>query len=193
MTADEITKNKTIGKQTMGRKVTVARHEAGHVVAYHHFGREFQSVSIIPKETNKETHLGRCIPFPQDHLQNSTEIALTEKTLLTEWMIVACAGVAAEMLWLPKDRPVKDWMNQSDVLPLWRCYSDRYGINASLPWAGGCWLEAERLMQQHHKAVERLAEALLDQPIMSGAEAVGIVRSAKTSSDRISSNKISCS
>lgn len=140
MTADEITENKTTGKQTTGKKVTVARHEAGHVVAYHHFGREFQSMSIIPeeasiipKETNKETHLGRCIPFLQDHLQNSTEVALTEKTVLTEWMIVACAGVAAEMLWLPKDEPVKDWMNQSDVLPLWRRYSDRYGINTSLP------------------------------------------------------------
>ncbi len=170
------------------KKLWVARHEAGHVVAYHHFGKVFKSVSILPEERGQEERgqeergqeergqeergqeergQGRCILLRRDQGISSLTV--------TPMMVVACAGVAAEMLWLPEDAPARGWMNQRDVLPLWKLYIALYGEETSFPWAGRCWLEAEALMQSYHASVGKIAAALLDRGMITGAEAVRLM------------------
>lgn len=154
----------------MDTESIVAWHEAGHVAAYHFFGKEFEHISIVAQENG----LGRCIPFPADRPG-----AWDEETL-TQGMIVAGAGVAAEALWLLLGQ-TRNWLAEQDVHFFYTAYyrfapgsiADKQRLTAR--WVQKCWLESQKIVAAYAPSIERVAEDLIKRKELTGAEAVALI------------------
>lgn len=161
--------------QPRKKLLATAFHEAGHAVMAYLVRRRIKRVSIEPDE--KEGSLGhvenwrlrirpdiRSNPYTNERLDDAVKISL--------------AGGIAEAIYTGRKNHVGatgDYRNASDYA-MHRCGSAEQAV-AYLRWQSVC---ARQIMEnpRYWKGVKVLAEALMKQPTIPGAEATKIIEQA---------------
>lgn len=178
--------NNELKRQVDKRRLSTARHEAGHVVPFLLHGLPFKNVEIHPKEIVGAPNLGFVL--------DEDDLVLGVMRLdRVAWIVQGCsmdvddqikqslAGVAGEQI--EYERPVwsdGDWQGRA------KCdYQHAKEIATLCAKLRGCTVrtylknsfrEAWRILQQHKTQHDALTSALLDKTILTYAECVEIWR-----------------
>jgi ATP-dependent Zn protease len=163
----------------------IAHHEAGHAVAHIVFGIPFVEVTIVPRQDGKTGVPSKTNPWvaprPSSNPGEFTDAEWQELSQSEEkweawkkkdndgYAIVLLAGKAAQAQYAGSANPedaYSDYDTLKHVLP--QCYQRLNELEH----------EARELVRKYWPAVEAIASALLNRPVLTSDEAKGIFQQA---------------
>ncbi len=163
--------NRRIYYMSHTRQSQAAYHEAGHAVAYLHFGIQFDSISIIPtKGIDGSINLIDPIGDPAKWGLEEDE----RNARIDKWAIIFASGGCAQRLLTgePDDDGAREDLLMGFLLASARSPSASHEeIHAYLKWIE---LRSLNLMTEHWEKIFSIAEALLKSKEISYDEALSL-------------------